>query len=357
MTTRLNAEHDTIPSPFPEGWYFIATRRTIEKARLIQKMWMGENIVVWCDDAGNVCVADAYCPHLGSDMGPAAGGCVRDGRLVCPFHGFEYDATGQCVATPYAEAPRTATLRVYETHEEAGLIFAWWGLGGREPQWRLPEIALDQTGWSGLEVWKTTFPGHPQDTTENAVDLAHLRYVHGYHNVERVGKVTIDGPYLKSCFNFRTVRRIAKVFRWTLDLSVDTSVYGLGYSFVQSRERTIGMDVRIWVLATPVDGVLIDLWIIIQIGDLRKPRRWIAGLGFLPVKLRSKVMSKFLTPFQHKDVLQDVVIWSRKRYRSRPRLARSDGEIMPFRHYCAQFYCDSEEAGNTVPSASSGAAK
>ena len=44
------------------------------RAKLIQKTWMGMNIVAWCDENGRVCVAEAYCPHLGSDLGPAAGG-------------------------------------------------------------------------------------------------------------------------------------------------------------------------------------------------------------------------------------------------------------------------------------------
>ena len=35
-------------SPFPEGWYFVASRRELRKAGLIQKTWMGENIVAWC---------------------------------------------------------------------------------------------------------------------------------------------------------------------------------------------------------------------------------------------------------------------------------------------------------------------
>ena len=78
---------------------------------------MGEEIVVWCDDQGSVCVAGAYCPHLGADLGPDTGGRVCDGRLVCPFHGYEYDATGQCVATPYSDPPKTAKLRVFETRE------------------------------------------------------------------------------------------------------------------------------------------------------------------------------------------------------------------------------------------------
>ena len=39
------------------------------RAKLIQKTWMGMNIVAWCDENGRVCVAEAYCPHLGSDLG------------------------------------------------------------------------------------------------------------------------------------------------------------------------------------------------------------------------------------------------------------------------------------------------
>ena len=48
---------------------------------------------------------------------------------------------------------------------------------------------------------------------------------------------------------------------------------------------------------------------------------------------------------QRNDVLPHVVIWSRKRYLSRPRLNRADGEIATFRDYCAQFYpepCDGD---------------
>ena len=142
-------------SPFPEGWYFVATRQAVLKDKLIQRTWMGENVIVWCDDNGRVCVAEAVCPHLGADLGPAAGGCVRDGRLLCPFHGYEFDATGQCVATPFAEPPRTAKLRVFETQEILGLIFAWWGIDGREPQWSLP---VGYAGRGGLEQASRSAP-------------------------------------------------------------------------------------------------------------------------------------------------------------------------------------------------------
>ena len=337
---RIEPTNTPLSSAFPEGWYFVASRRDLEKASIVRKTWMGAEIVAWCDESGQVCVAEAYCPHLGADMGPAAGGRVRGGRLVCPFHGFEYDTAGQCVATPFAPAPRAARLRVFESRQIAGLIFAWWGIGGRQPQWRLPDDEPDQTGWSSLNIWTSRFAGHPQETTENSVDLAHLRYVHGYDSVSRVGSVSVDGHLLVSDFDFTTTRNIARIASIRLEVSARTLVAGLGYSLVQVREHTIGLDVRLWILATPVDGTLIELSVVSQTGEIRKPSRWIAGLGFLPARLRAPVMNKIMAAFERRDVLQDVPIWSTKSYRSRPSLARSDGEIMRYRSYCSQFYPD-----------------
>ena len=77
----------------------------MEKRELVGKTWLGERIVAWRGADGRVCVADAACPHVGADLRPEAGGRVRDGRLGCPFHAYEYGVTGQCVAIPYAPPP------------------------------------------------------------------------------------------------------------------------------------------------------------------------------------------------------------------------------------------------------------
>ena len=334
------AERDdiTLLPSFPEGWYFVADRRSIRKAGLIQKTWMGEEIVAWCDEEGRVCVVEATCAHLGAQLGPAAGGRVRNGRLVCPFHGFEYDTAGQCVATPFAAAPGSAKLRVFETREVLGMVFAWWGNEGRPPQWGLPENPAAGAGWSDLGFRTVRFPGHPQETTENSVDIAHLRYVHGYDNVGRVDSVSVDGAYLKVCFDFTRTTTLTGLGKFALDVSAVTHVFGLGYSFVEIREHSIGMDARLWVLATPVDGTFIDMVLAGQVRDIRDPKRLRAVLRLVPPGVRTRIVNEFLLTMQKRDVLQDVVIWSRKRYRPRPRLCRSDGEIRLYRRYCEQFY-------------------
>ena len=348
-TSRMKVQNGTPLLPFPEGWYFVASRRSILKAGLIQKTWLGENIVAWCGVEGTVCVAEAVCSHLGADLGPAAGGQVRDGCLVCPFHGFEYDITGQCVATPFAPAPKSAKLRVFETRELLGMVFAWWGINGRPAQWSLHEDPPTGADWTDLGFRTVRFPGHPQETTENSVDLAHLRYVHGYDSVNRVGSVSVEGAFLESCFDFRRSKRVAGIVDIVFDVSAVTEIYGLGYSFVNIREHSIGMDSRLWVLATPIDGRLIEVTLVGQVREMRKPKRPIVGLRFLPLSLRARMMNRIILSAQKRDVMQDVVIWGRKQYRSRPRLCQSDGEIGMFRRYCSQFYPDRPDSGHEVP--------
>ncbi|MYA20579.1 MAG: hypothetical protein F4Z25_10070 [Chloroflexi bacterium] len=198
-----------------------------------------------------------------------------------------------------------------------------------------------------MYVQTLRFPGHPQEIAENSVDLAHLRYIHGYDSVNRVEPASIDGHHMVSRFDFTSRRKVARVATLTFEISADTDIYGLGYSFVSIREHTIGMDMRLWILATPVDGELVDMTLASQVREIRNPKRLLVGLGFLPTRLRAPLMNRFMASRQRQDVLDDVVIWGRKKYVSPPRLNRSDGEIMAYRAYCAQFYADPNDCSAT----------
>ena len=300
---------------------------------------MGQEIVVWSDEEERICVADAVCPHLGSHLGPSVGGVVRDGCLVCPFHGFTFDTTGQCVATPHAEAPKTANLSVYETREMLGMVFAWWGAGRRPPQWHLPDNPTTGSDWSKLLTLTLQFRGHPQETTENSVDLEHLGYIHGYGDIATPGSISIDGAYLKSCFNFKTVKRQAGLVDILTDHETVTHVHGLGYSFVEIQEKTIPLDSRLWVLATPIDGQQIEFVLVSQVRNIRKPGgRFFVGLEFLPSPWRGQMLNRMILQEVKRFVEQDIIIWERKQYQSPPRLSQADGPIGIFRRYCRQFY-------------------
>ena len=71
-------------------------------------------------------------------------------------------------------------------------------------------------------------------------------------------------------------------------------------------------------------------------------------MGFLPRRMRAPLMNRFVTSQQVRDINKDIVIWGRKKYRSQPRLFRLDGDIMPFRRYCRQFYPAAQEPTTPV---------
>ena len=160
-TDRTTGSGERPLHPYPDGWYVLELGSSLRREQLIEKTWMGREIVIWRDHAGAVCVADAFCPHLGSHLGPSVGGMVRDGKLVCPFHGFQYDVSGKCVAARDAPPPRSARLKLYEVAEVNGFIFAYWDNAGRPAEWQIPDVCPD--GWEGRVVQAASAQGPSAD--------------------------------------------------------------------------------------------------------------------------------------------------------------------------------------------------
>lgn len=324
--------------PFPDGWYLIGRSEDIRAGKLVEKTWMGEEIVVWRGDDGVVCVADAFCPHLGAHLGPSTGGQLRDGNLVCPFHGFEYDTTGRCVATPTAPPPRSVRLKCYESKEAAGFVFAYHGRSGAGPQWQLPDFASTRYFRATRRL---RFRGHPQTTSENSVDRAHLGHVHGYSKLKQTAPTEVDGPVLKSAYSF-TRPMLSRGLGWvTISVDISIRVWGLGVSTVEIRSEG-GLLARQWVLATPVDGELIDMWLAVDVKQL-PPHWWFKGVvAWVGYRLAPWLFVNELV----REVLKDAEIWARQRYRAQPMLAAPDRDIVRFRRYSEQFYAP--ETGPSV---------
>ena len=170
-------------------------------------------------------------------------------------------------------------MGVFETQEIAGLIFAWWGTDGREPQWRLPTDLSDQTGWSGLSDDTTfAFPGTRRIRRRTRWTWATCAMSTGTAAWTASGSV---GGWGLSPERLRLQAQLQDSQDHTIQHGRvrQRSYLRHGYSFVEIREHTIGMDTRLWVLATPVDGSLIDLSLVSQVREIHSPRRWIAGLG------------------------------------------------------------------------------
>ena len=57
---------------------------------------LGEDIVLFRGTKGDVVALTDWCPHRGARL--SLGECDFAGTVTCPYHGYVFDETGQCVA-------------------------------------------------------------------------------------------------------------------------------------------------------------------------------------------------------------------------------------------------------------------
>ena len=101
---------------YPNGWYVAIHSKDLCKGKVENVDIAGENLVVFRSTSGKAYALEAYCKHLGANLG-IGGKVINDKCVQCPFHGWMYDGeTGVCVGTSclnqitMASQPRRLTL-------------------------------------------------------------------------------------------------------------------------------------------------------------------------------------------------------------------------------------------------------
>ena len=102
----------------------------------------------------------------------------------------------------------------------------------------------------------------------------------GYKNLARLAEV--DGAWLRFCFDCARTQTVAGIKVIAYDATPVTHVHGLGHSMAEIPVHSIGMDTRLWALATLIDGEIVELTVVSRIQRIREPRRPIVGMPFLP---------------------------------------------------------------------------
>lgn len=84
----------------------VAAASALEPGQVMEAEVNGSTYAI-CNVAGNLTAFDGICPHAG---GPLGQGTIEDGRLICPWHAWEYDCrTG---ANDYDETLKLASFPV-----------------------------------------------------------------------------------------------------------------------------------------------------------------------------------------------------------------------------------------------------
>ena len=86
------------PPFYPNGWLPVLESSALKKSQILPIFAFGNDLVAFRSTAGKVTVLDAYCPHLGAHLG--YGGRVINDNVNCPFHGWIFNQSGECVHIP-----------------------------------------------------------------------------------------------------------------------------------------------------------------------------------------------------------------------------------------------------------------
>jgi nitrite reductase/ring-hydroxylating ferredoxin subunit len=329
----------TAPPAFPRGWYAVGFSTKLRPGRLQALTFMGTDAVLYRTASGQVRLAEAYCPHLGAHLG--LGGVVRGEVIQCPFHGLGFGADGHCVSSPDGRPPRTARLRMFETCEVDGVIVAYHDPDGLPAQWRI-ESRAPGGRWPAATTRTWRFRGHPQEVSENSVDLAHLSELHQFRQVRVIEPVTTDGPRLAARYAIR--RRL--LFNLGVSSEFSVRVEGLGFSVVELSIPSLSWEVYQLVLPTSVDETDVALRLSVSLRRAEGARGWRRLLGVRPV---TALAQRFVASVVVAEINRDIPIWQHKRYLERPALCPGEGSIGRYRKWTRQFYPPSGPVPTPAP--------
>ena len=157
-----------------KGWYIVCPSDTLKPKSIQSFDLCGQRIAVFRGEDGEVRSLDAYCSHMGTDLGI---GDVVGNQARCFFHHWAFDGQGQCKDIPcQSTIPPGAQLQSYATAEKYGFIWVY-------PDATAPTALPD---FDELKDWETvtqadnplTRKCHHHICMMNGIDVQHLQTVH-----------------------------------------------------------------------------------------------------------------------------------------------------------------------------------
>nr|XP_018915694.1 PREDICTED: cholesterol 7-desaturase-like isoform X2 [Bemisia tabaci] len=334
---RKTSKIGNIPPVYPNGWFNILESSEVSKNQVKYVTALGENFAVFRTPEGKVHIMDAYCPHLGANMG--LGGVVRGDCLECPFHGWQFDGnSGKCTSVPYSEkVPDFARVRTWKSCEVNDLIFVWYHAEGEDPTWEPQPVKQISNGdWWFIGRSEHMINAHIQEVPENGADLAHLNVIHSplmlggsdlryyeklwtafaRHHWAGTWHANTDAPHTATMHLSHEVRLFNKVR--VITVKVTAEQIGPGYVEL-TMDTCLGRLVMLQTV-TPVEPLV---------------QKVIHRVYCPPTLL---LYGHFVLSAECIMLERDIMVWNHKKYEEKPILVKEDKSILHYRRWYSQFY-------------------
>ena len=138
---------------------------------------MGEELLAFRDTTGRAALVDAYCAHRGAPLFYARN---EECGLRCVYHGWKYDADGNCVdmpnEPPYSRFKDRIKLTAYPTREAGGLVWAYMGPADKTPE--MPDLEWLSAPADNTYIEKYLVESNFLQAVEGDHDSSHASALH-----------------------------------------------------------------------------------------------------------------------------------------------------------------------------------
>jgi 4beta-methylsterol monooxygenase len=272
----------------PNYWYAVEYDRTIKNNQVVEVVFWGSSVALFRDDRGTLHAIENRCSHRQLKL---TAGNVSGGRLVCSYHGWEYDGSGKLTHIPhdlFGHKVPNCKLKSYAVRVRYGLVWIFFGDKDRAFSVPMPEIPEleGENPWACVPV-DFTWRAHHSMIIDNVSDFTHA-YLHRKYqpfssdaklsNLETVG----DKVHL----SYDTKVGYGKISGLFVDRKrVDTNSMNLCYEYPYQWSNTDDQ-IKHWLFVLPIDARTTRSFFLFYFKEFKVP--------FLPFHIPQRVMEPFL---------------------------------------------------------------
>jgi phenylpropionate dioxygenase-like ring-hydroxylating dioxygenase large terminal subunit len=271
----------------PNYWYAVEHDSALARGKVQEVKFWGESVALYRDQNGRLHAVEDRCAHR---QLPLSLGIVVGDRLVCRYHGWEYNGCGELVEvghTLFGKSMPKCKVRHYPVKVRYGLIWIFFGDAERAAQTKMPEIPEleGDNRWECVPV-DFTWGAHHSMIIDNVSDFTHA-YLHRKYKpftdavltkLETVGDVVelaydtkVGGGNISGRFVDRA--------------NVDTNAMELAFDYPYQRSSTDGK-IKHWCFILPIDEQTTRAFFLFYFDCFIVP--------FTKVKIPRRVMKPFL---------------------------------------------------------------
>ena len=269
----------------PDYWYAVEEVRNIKPGKVVEIVFWKRSIALFRSADGSFHAVENRCIHrqLKLSMGNVEG-C----RLVCAYHGWQYDEDGRCVETThnrFGQALPNLALKTYPVQVRYGLVWLFPGDPEQAEQHRIPDIPeLEGPQRWACEPLSFTCSAHHSMVIDNVSDFTHAWLHRRYRPFEEGATLTrceTVGDDVHLAYDTRVGRgRISGLF---VDHErIDTNRMELCFQYPYQWSNTDD-EIKHWLFVLPIDERTTRCFFLFYFKSLKVP--------LLPIRIPRFAMS------------------------------------------------------------------